>query len=232
MDATERDRILSKINKCLRLSKSANEHEAAAALRQAQKMMAQHGLTEADLPGVEFGDGVVTTPIPARTKLPLFMSQLVNLICASFGVQVVVENHKGNKSSRVQYQMRYWGPKARVQLAVYAHAVVFRAANNAWAAALRENPELATMRNARLNFRIAWLAQVREAVQALGLSDEERSATEMVKERHYGRSLAKAATNTSARHVGAAQALGRAAAEGFSLHRPMNGAAQKRLGNG
>lgn len=231
MDAADRARILNKINKCLKLSKSANEHEAAAALRQAQKMMAHYGLSEADLSGVEFGDGIVQTPIPARTKLPLFMSQLTGLICRAFGVQVVVETHKGAKSTRYQYQMRYWGPKDRVQLALYAHAVVFRAANNAWAAALRENPELATMRNARLNFRLAWMQEVRGAVEALGMSAEEEQATAVVKNRHYGGQLAKAKTNTSARHVGAAQALGRAAAEGFSLHRPMNGAGQKRIGN-
>ena len=34
---TDKDAILGKIRKCLRLSKSSNEHEAAAALRQAQK---------------------------------------------------------------------------------------------------------------------------------------------------------------------------------------------------
>ena len=231
MSQEDRDRILSKIQKCLNLSKSANEHEAAAALRQAQKMMAAHGLSEEDLAGVGYGSDVVNTPIPARTKLPLFMNTLVGLICNAFGVEVVIERHKGEKSSRLQYAMRYWGRKDRVQLAMYAHAVVFRTVNNAWAAALRENPELATRRNARLNFRLEWLNAVRSTVEDFAMPPEERERTQLVKAKHYGKDLAKAAVNTSARACGEAAALGRKAADGFSLHRPMNGAAQRRLGN-
>lgn len=36
---TERDKIIAKVKKCLALAKSSNEHEAATALRQAQKLM-------------------------------------------------------------------------------------------------------------------------------------------------------------------------------------------------
>lgn len=45
--------ILEKIRKCMALSKSSNEHEAAAALRQAYKLMAQHGITEGDVLAAE-----------------------------------------------------------------------------------------------------------------------------------------------------------------------------------
>ena len=38
------DQLLEKIKKCLALSKSSNEYEAAAALQMAQKLMAQHGI--------------------------------------------------------------------------------------------------------------------------------------------------------------------------------------------
>ena len=44
-----RDEALDKIKKCLALAASPEAHEAAAALRQAQKLMAQFGLTEADV---------------------------------------------------------------------------------------------------------------------------------------------------------------------------------------
>ncbi len=44
-----RDDALKKIKKCLALSRSANEHEAAAALRQAQALMREHGLREKDV---------------------------------------------------------------------------------------------------------------------------------------------------------------------------------------
>lgn len=44
-----RERIIRKIQRCLDLSKSSNEHEAAAALRQAKKLMQLHRLTETDV---------------------------------------------------------------------------------------------------------------------------------------------------------------------------------------
>lgn len=40
-----RDDLLRKIRACLQLSKSSNEHEAAAALRQAQALMREHGIS-------------------------------------------------------------------------------------------------------------------------------------------------------------------------------------------
>lgn len=42
--STPDTRIITKIKKCLALSESANPHEAAAAMRQAQKLMAQHNI--------------------------------------------------------------------------------------------------------------------------------------------------------------------------------------------
>lgn len=45
----DRDTAIEKIKKCLQLSRSANEHEAAAALRQAHKLMAEHNVDEATL---------------------------------------------------------------------------------------------------------------------------------------------------------------------------------------
>ena len=49
-----REDALKKIKKCLALSRSANEHEAAVALRQAQHLMREHGLREQD---VSLADG-------------------------------------------------------------------------------------------------------------------------------------------------------------------------------
>lgn len=40
---------IEKIRKCLALAKSANEHEAAAALRQAQALMRKYGVEDGDI---------------------------------------------------------------------------------------------------------------------------------------------------------------------------------------
>lgn len=44
-----REQVIAKVKKCLRLSKSSNEHEAAAALRQAQKLMEKFQLGTEEL---------------------------------------------------------------------------------------------------------------------------------------------------------------------------------------
>ncbi|WP_320838503.1 DUF2786 domain-containing protein [Zhongshania sp.] len=46
---SNRERILDKIRKCLSLAESANEHEAAIAMRQAKKLMEANGLTASEL---------------------------------------------------------------------------------------------------------------------------------------------------------------------------------------
>ena len=45
----DKERILEKIKKCLALSKSANEHEAAQALKQAQALMREYGITDIEV---------------------------------------------------------------------------------------------------------------------------------------------------------------------------------------
>lgn len=228
------DSILRRIEKCMRLSKSAEPHEAAAALRQAQKLMAMHGISDADLAGASYGCEAVETPIPARRALPIFMDTLISLITRAFGVRVVIEKYwpEGQKKPRQMYRMRYWGPQDRVKLAMYAHAVVFRACNASWSRAVKEDPEIAKRKNARMNFRLAWLEAVTSTVDALGMRPEERQATEMVQAKHYGTSLSTAKVNTSGRYQDDMRQRGKKAAEGFSLHRPMNGAEQLKIGKG
>ncbi|MEO7470207.1 MAG: DUF2786 domain-containing protein [Sphingobium limneticum] len=45
----KRDELLAKIRKCLAMSKSANEHEAAAALTMVRRLMDQYGVDQADV---------------------------------------------------------------------------------------------------------------------------------------------------------------------------------------
>lgn len=63
----ERDKIIDKIKKCLALSASSNEHEAAAALRQAKKLMEQHCISDIDVQATEISEkraraGAVKSP--------------------------------------------------------------------------------------------------------------------------------------------------------------------------
>lgn len=62
-----RDEALQKIKKCLALAASPEQHEAAAAMRQAQKLMQQFGLSEVDVSLAdvsEAGQKAVNAPLP------------------------------------------------------------------------------------------------------------------------------------------------------------------------
>ena len=45
----DKQKVLEKIKKCLALGESANEHEAAQAIRQAQILMKKYGISENDV---------------------------------------------------------------------------------------------------------------------------------------------------------------------------------------
>lgn len=51
-----RDELLARIRKCLALAKSANEHEAAAALAKARALIDEHGLDQADVEAIDIGE--------------------------------------------------------------------------------------------------------------------------------------------------------------------------------
>jgi len=67
VSSADRDKIIAKVKKCLALAKSSNEHEAAAALRQAQKLMQAHGIDDLDIEHADIQEertraGAIKTP--------------------------------------------------------------------------------------------------------------------------------------------------------------------------
>lgn len=82
----DRDTAISKIKKCMALGKSANPHEAAAAMRQAQKLMAEHGLSAAD---AELTD-VATSQRPGCMKTSQrWESALAQMIAGAFACDYI-----------------------------------------------------------------------------------------------------------------------------------------------
>lgn len=124
----DRENAIARIKKCMALSKSPNEHEAAAALRQAQKLMATHGISDEDIDE----SAIVTDFVDhddyefARRK-PLVVVSVARLMRQAFGVEAVWERSPTHK-----HRVRYFGTQASVTLATYSHTVVYRAANAAW----------------------------------------------------------------------------------------------------
>jgi hypothetical protein len=212
--------ILSKIQKCMNLGKSSEPNEAAAAMRQAAAMMRKHGITQAEIDAIGYGNEKVSCPIQANKKLPIALATLINLIRKAFGVEPVIETEI--RVSDASYVVRYFGPSDRVALAAYTHVVIFRAMNAAWDDYLEANPSAKGKRGARAGFQLGWLDAVTDQITELAMTEAEQAGTNVVKTKHYGdtKLVVKGANNMKIN--GRAMDAGNEAGSGFSLRRPVD----------
>lgn len=218
------ERVLDKIQKCLALSKSCNAHEAAAALRQAQKLMDKYGVDEADIDASSLGEEAVDVPIQVTKKgAPVHLRCLVGLIEHAFGVRAIYEDRVG--VTDLSYRIRYFGPKHKLPLAIYAHKVVYKAMESSWLRESVSNPEWRGVRGARASFMVGWVTEVKSKVEAIGFNQE--AGLERLLKKRYG-SLTQMDVNRVGLH-GQMVDSGINAAKNFSLHRPMDGESQKLL---
>lgn len=121
-----REQALSKIKKCLALAKSANAHEAAAAMRQAQKLMAEHAL---DLASVELSDVVEERARAAMNSMPNWEVRLANLVGDAFGCRVMWTRTRrliGAYRLATDAVVIFIGSAAGAQVARYAFEVLSR----------------------------------------------------------------------------------------------------------
>lgn len=112
MDTDTRKALIDKIRKCLALAKSANEHEAAAALAKAQALMAEHGIGLGD---VEFGEATARGNGCAR-KPPLWEAGLLTAVRYVFPCSAILDGGK----------YRFIGRVPSAELAAYAFTVLHR----------------------------------------------------------------------------------------------------------
>jgi hypothetical protein len=224
----DKAKILDKIKKCLALGKSPNEHEAAAAMRQAQKLMERNGITEKDLGTIGYAMEVVQTSIQAGKKVPVTLSAIVRLLMHAFGVRATYG--RTILVSDANYKVTYWGPEHRVMLAGYAHAVVARAVEAAWKRHLAEHPGSKGVVGGRAGFYTGWILRVTDSVDEFGMTGEESDATQLLLGNHYGAEL-KNAEVTQTKLMRGTLSAGFKAGESFKLHRPINGVERLKLEN-
>ena len=141
MNKEELQSVLKKIKKCLALSKSANEHEAAAALRQAQKLMAMYGLSQADTTLSE----VTEAKTKARgSKRPAQWESHLAAICANaFGCKLFHSQIIRIGTKPAGY-WRYIGLGAAPELSAYAFTVLSRQIRRERALLIAQMPHYAT----------------------------------------------------------------------------------------
>lgn len=220
----DRAKVMDKIQKCLNLGKSSNEHEAAAAMRQAQKLMELYDVSERELGAIGYTNEKVQTAIQAGIKIPLGLSRIASLVCHAFGVKAVFGREK--LVSDLNFSVSYFGPEHRVILAGYAHVVIARALEAAWKAHMKANPGDKGVTGARAGFQVGWLESVRKSVEEFACTEEETVGTQLAMDNHYGHELSRGVANKQRVCSGTMQA-GASAGQGFRIHRPVADAQRK-----
>lgn len=229
-----RDEALKKIKKCLALSRSANEHEAAAALRQAQKLMAEFNLAEQD---VSLAD-VREVPVKARSSAGnAWEVGLIDLVANAFGCEIYRSrkggyNDAGNWSVRTEWV--FVGVDAAADIAAYAASVLLRQCSAARLVHIGKQPKNCKpiTKTARGDaFAKGWVYGVRLKVEAFAqpAKNAELLLTYM-DQKHGDLKEAKVVDKSKRRNVDAGHiSAGYRAGQQAELHRGVGSMEERRL---
>jgi hypothetical protein len=125
IDQTELARVIRKIKHCLALATSSNEHEAAAALRQAQKLMHKYRVTETDihLSDVKQADGSKVC-----SKRPAWDKHLAGMVARVFNCKTLtyaVWNQQGKRQTGREEHAVFIGVSPAPEIAKYAYDAIY-----------------------------------------------------------------------------------------------------------
>ncbi|MCK9193423.1 MAG: DUF2786 domain-containing protein [Nevskia sp.] len=177
---SERDRLLDKIKKCLRLSKSSNEHEAAAALRQARKLMESMQVTDDEIRAYEAAEASANSRASVRPVS--WESSLANTIAETIGCELIFVQNLGHTGKWL-----FIGLNGKEQIAMYAMTVLLRQIVSARAEYIRSKlkrckPSTRTRRADQ--FCSGWVSTVRIKVEALSISEHDRATLKLYAARY------------------------------------------------
>lgn len=118
MDDIDKKRIIDKITRCLALSKSSNENEAATALRQAHALMQKHGISITDIKLADIKQKHSQYRVARRPTV--YLTTLSTMIAQIFGCEVYIAN-VGNIGKYC-----FVGLEMHTEIASYAYDVLYR----------------------------------------------------------------------------------------------------------
>lgn len=167
------EKILSKIQKLLNLSKSSNEHEAAAALQLAQKLMAEHDISIVDLDFAKLSSKECKDVIKSK-QLYAWSVNLACLVRDAFCVEIV----RSYKSSEDFYgwggsTITFIGVTHKVEVAAYCYEVLSRSITEARKEFNKRTPSCKDKWKLSDAFCEGWVNAVKSKVVVLAMGEEE-----------------------------------------------------------
>lgn len=115
----DRQKIIEKICKCLRLSESCNPNEAASALRQAHGLMKKYGVTQDQILANDVSESAVESI--SRYNPPYWVLALSNIVAQAFECRVFVARRYGRRP-----EFRFIGMDISPEIASYTFNVLYR----------------------------------------------------------------------------------------------------------
>ncbi len=225
---------LKKIKKCLALGRSASEHEAAAAMRQAQKLMQQFNLREQDVSIADVSEVRVKASSTAANAWEL---SLVAMIADAFGC-MTFGNLTGKYNDSGNYiRARHWvfvGIDSAPTVAGYACEVLVRQCAKARLAHIAKQPKncKTITKTARGDaFARGWVWAVQSLVERFAQPEADKLLLETYIERKHGSLVeGKARDTTKGRKIADGHVMaGYRAGEHAQLNRGVGGLQERGL---
>lgn len=179
------DKIFRKIKCCLALAKSSNANEAATALRQAQAMMEQHGITREDVAASDVGSHVSQAAGLGKTP-PAHMTMLANMIAVAFAVEPLYRAHQTFEKWEGSFE--FYGIDSAPEIAGYAFEVLarqLRKDRNAFIGGLKKRLKRSTKVRRGDLYAQGWVQAVRHKVVPRRPSEAERRAIAVYRKKHW-----------------------------------------------
>lgn len=161
----DKKNILKKIKKCLALSASANEHEAAAALAKAKELMDHHNITDADVLTAEVNE--TRSKAKQGASIPDYESDLAVVVARAFNCRVIFSHEVNWNTYGPQSFCRFIGVNIEPELAQFAYDMLSRQLRKERAAYIKTKLRRCKKFNKTLRadmFCEGWVNSVTEAV--------------------------------------------------------------------
>ncbi|RKG41433.1 MULTISPECIES: DUF2786 domain-containing protein [Acinetobacter] len=227
--------VIEKIKKCLALSKSANQHEAAAALRQAMAFMEKYNI-DADDPEL-LGIAEASILGSGSQKPTVFEAVLANSIAKMMGCKVILSGDiklTTNLSFKKVAAWKFIGFDPAPEIASYAFDVLFRQLKKARSVFISENLKRVQIKANKVKradlFCEGWVLEATKLVSDLNPNKEKMEQIQAyVQQKHNVRNSEPTdrnkKTNTNTDRAQNDLHAGRQAGKSAKLNNAMNGGA-------
>ena len=163
IDEKKLERAIRKIKHCLALAQSANENEAATALRQAQALMREYRLTEMDVKVTDVGE--VESQFYRAERLPTWERNLSGAVAHVFGCTSLYGRQYCKEKDRIIARTSFVGVTPAQHIALYAFEALLiklKFARKQYGASVRAGVHRSSCsaETAGDHFALAWVNEV------------------------------------------------------------------------